>query len=266
MGYTFGQNFFVVPHDWRIHPYFTDFVDSFKRVVEYAYSTNGNSRVVLLGLSDGTLMSRYALSMLDQKWKDTHISHLIMTSHGMGWGSDPAFTITGVKYCSGLVFDSSFTKYFMYWTHLFLWLPEPRVYKDNVIIYTPSRNYTAAELTEYFRDANATFALNMYPLLYNNFDLLQPPGVKVYPLIGTNSQTTFAALYATDDLGSGPAKFTFSDGDGDEDIVGQRGVYSWKKDPHHEIIIKEYPGYNYLSWYGYNESAMNLLADIILNG
>lgn len=74
-GWVIGESLFSVPYDWRL-PAFAqsdEFFSNFTTLVERAYTSNGNRKVVLMGASFGPQFVLSFLHRQSQAWKDQYI-------------------------------------------------------------------------------------------------------------------------------------------------------------------------------------------------
>jgi hypothetical protein len=101
-------------------------------------------------------------------------------------------------------------------------------YRDRVVIETPSRRFTAADMPEVLAIAGATPMLAWFnqPELYNATWALQSPGVDTFCLYGCNVSTLVAYQYEDDHMRSRPHE-RMGDGDGGQDLLTNSACLQW---------------------------------------
>lgn len=92
-GYTVGKNIFGAPYDWRLGPNMpSSFWTQLSALVEKAYNTNSNTKVVLVGHSlGGFMVQRYLTQHTTAEWRSTYIDFAILSAPSFG-GSGLAVT------------------------------------------------------------------------------------------------------------------------------------------------------------------------------
>lgn len=264
LGYQYAENFIVIPYDWRIHPTFTDFTQRFKVAVEFLYNNNNQQKVVVLGCSEGTSHANYALINLSQEWKDNYIHSLVLTSitAPAGFAAVYPYLIGSLDVCTFTLLNRSSD--YSNWTLILLDIANPLVYNNQILLQTPSFQFTASDINKVLSIAGLHFYETILPSLWNDSIYLNGPNVDVYCLIGIENETVVGAIYSDDELNSIPSMI-IGDGDGDVDTIGATACKYWKTNTNN-VFIKEYEYYDFLSWFGLSYSsdlAMPLYIKII---
>lgn len=217
-GWVVGETMFGAPYDWRfggvrVDTYFTDL----KNLVENAFNIN-NKRVNIYAHSMGPSVVLYFLNQQTQAWKDKYIrsficvvpvwsGNVVSVWNAIGgldckaaWGAD----------CPGA--EGALGKFFlrevgtnlpgMYWT-----FPLPGKGADDgswdrneVIIKTPSKEYTAYDMTKLLTDLGFERQSNMQKIVagsLTNF-LSNPPMVDTYVYYGSEVKTPSKFVYDKD--------------------------------------------------------------------
>ncbi|EUB55932.1 Group XV phospholipase A2 [Echinococcus granulosus] len=131
-----------------------DFNPKLKHLVEETFHNGKDQRVVLLGHSMGAL---YALSFLKNQsdaWKRQYIKAFVAVSAPLG-GSIKALKMEASGDNFGIYFDNPlwYRDVQRSMSSLAFLLPDPRLWsKDEVVIYTPAKNYTVHDYKEFFFD------------------------------------------------------------------------------------------------------------------
>uniref|UniRef100_A0A5K3EWW6 Group XV phospholipase A2 n=1 Tax=Mesocestoides corti TaxID=53468 RepID=A0A5K3EWW6_MESCO len=169
------------PFDFRKAPNENeDFNPKMKLLVEETFRNGGNQRVVLLAHSLGTL---YALNFLNNQttsWKQRYIKALVAASGPLG-GSVKALKIQASGDNFGIYFGNPlwYREVQRSMPSLAFLLPDPRIWPDDeIVIFTPTKNYTVHDYKEFFYDIG-------YPEELHARSLVE--GSVVVPLRSSNS-------------------------------------------------------------------------------
>ncbi|KAK7601458.1 hypothetical protein V9T40_008899 [Parthenolecanium corni] len=260
-GYKRNVSIKLAPYDWRKGPHeINEYWDHLRQLVVNTYYENNNKRVSLIVHSMGGPMALAFLHQQPQVFKDTYIESLISLSGAYG-GSTLAVSvfIQGIvthmlkllqdyqPVCSPMhwvmdvtkaLFNPSIQQVANSFPSVYWLFPSPIAWeKSEVLIQTPSKNYSLGNIHELFQYLNRTTEYELYQkvLPYNlNFSA---PGVEVYCLYGQNV-TTLSSLEYTDKFPSEEVKQVKGDGDGTVNLNSLQKCKQWKsqqKEPFHEI-------------------------------
>eukprot|EP00053_Salpingoeca_punica_P018176 m.177234 g.177234 ORF g.177234 m.177234 type:complete len:464 (-) comp17376_c0_seq1:167-1558(-) len=202
-GFKVGESFFVAPYDWRKPGFFVeDYFASLQEIVERAYAVSQGQRVTLLAVSFGPQYALAFLNSMSQEWKDKYIAWFVAESPL--WSGAPE---TMSSFASGLSTSPAFIRYLSTSIDSLMWIfPRPGTsndtfHDDEVIISTPSRNYTAFDAAQLVRDLgyenrvqSLQYMQNVEPVL-NKFEA---PGVDMLVTYGYGLGTPLTFVYEQD--------------------------------------------------------------------
>ena len=225
-----------------------------KKLIETTYNTSGGRRVVLVAHSMGSPISLFFLAkFVNQTWKDKHIRAYITVSgvwHGAGQlmkaivsgNNDHIFFEKDIlsreiqRSLPGNIWLLPFPS--DTWTH-----------KD-VLVVTPTKNYTAWDYKELFHDMNYTHGWRMYNEVKNLTGHLPAPNVTMYCFYGKSYNSTPQQFVY------GPGEFPNKDpstiimGHGDEtvNLKSLMACSRWKGagDQHYDVTLREFPNVEHL--------------------
>ena len=187
--------------------------------MEETYEQNGNVKISLLAISVSGPVSHYFLtSVVNQEWKDTYIhSYIPIVAAWSGVNSlytlltPPASNVLPFILIQVIVSTEELLKLSRSYASLYLLSPHESVWKDTILISTPTKNYTASDYEELFTDAG-------YPQGYtklSEFDVDWPaPNVPTYCFYSLGSPTPLTYVYDDGFPNSQPTQLIYGDGDG----------------------------------------------------
>ncbi|CUT98876.1 phospholipase A [Echinococcus multilocularis] len=259
---AFTQNPYYVPNstirgapfDFRRAPNENgDFNPKLKHLVEETFHNGKDQRVVLLGHSMGAL---YALSFLKNQsdaWKRQYIKAFVAVSAPLG-GSIKALKMEASGDNFGIYFDNPlwYREVQRSMSSLAFLLPDPRLWSnDEVVIYTPVKNYTVHNYKEFFFDIGFPEGFQMYEDAKLTVDALAPPtGVnEVYCIYSSAVRTPGTLIYSSTFPDAQPDVVYETDGDGTVNVRSLSVCQSWANnsggvDQVETLVI---PGVNHLS-------------------
>jgi len=179
-GYEVGKDLFSAPFDFRRGP--NDFVDDsfprLKSLIEAVYQSNNNRKVAVTSVSLGSLfLHAFFTQYVDQAWKDKYIERwLSMSGTFNGFGQSFVNTVFGRNQFLGFpVFQQNDVRdAYRSWYSANWLIPKPIYGDTRVILDTPSRKYTLADMDDVlFGDQ-----LEMYRHSFQ-FNVTVDPGVPV---------------------------------------------------------------------------------------
>ncbi|KAL3311196.1 hypothetical protein Ciccas_010225 [Cichlidogyrus casuarinus] len=188
------------PYDFRRAPNENkNFNSDLKELIEQTYINSGD-RVILLGHSMGVIYSLHFLQSMSNSWKKSYLRAFVATSGPLA-GAVKALRIE----CSGDnlgVFIESPLNYRPIQRSMpstaFL-IPDERVWgPDEMLVSTPSRNYSAHDYSDLFTDINFIQAYDMRMQARSEVDALKAPtGVdELYCIYGSNVSTAERMVYS----------------------------------------------------------------------
>ena len=297
IGYTRNKDIRAAPFDWRLGPskglfeqvpiydfvcivFFTEqlehngYYKQFHWLIESTFSQNGNQPVVILAHSLGGLVSHYFLTKLvSQEWKDKYVAQYITVASV--WAG-------AVKVLLGVVSgetDGLFPFMAQYQIRVAersfpseYWLaPRPVANawpKDQVLLSTPLRNYTAYDLPKLMQDLDSTETTDLWSM-YNGVASalssgLPPPNVRTLCIAGTGVKTDSLYVY-TDKFPNGSEHTSYSDGDGSVNINSARSCKTWIGNQKYPVKYQELNGVEHVALLS-NPQVIALLEQAIMKG
>ncbi|KAI6230075.1 hypothetical protein M3Y99_01098000 [Aphelenchoides fujianensis] len=195
-GYTRGKNLVGRPYDWRRSPAeLNEYYLMLRLLITTVYRYNNHQKVI---------------NYVDQKWKDTYIqTHISLAG---AWGG--AMQIVKL-YASGYNMDylpcgrcnGSFTSSAFLFPSTHLWA------KDEPLAITFERNYTLADLEDFFRDVGYPIGMEQYKMA-NPALRTEAPGIPVHCVYGHDVNTPELLTWAKGYFPDYQPVITYGDGDG----------------------------------------------------
>lgn len=234
IGYEVNKNLFGAPYDYRwMSPNalvsITSFVSDMQILVEQAYRQNGNTRVMIMGHSNGPPTLYSFLSGMPKEWKDTYIAGFISLS-GNFLGQMNAFgTFLDTANDGALEMAASWESNYMSasWGDYagLKGIPLVTTYSG-----TPQeKNYTTSltDMTELFASANhedwAARLASLYPVM----DRTQDPDTDMYCFYGSEVQTVYSYVFKEGILNARPIAKRSMNGDDNQDIMDNSFCEIW---------------------------------------
>lgn len=181
------------------------------------FEENGNTKVTVLSISMGGPVSLHFLTnFVNQEWKDTYIhSYIPLVAPWSGANGLPgtlAPPVVNVLFF--LPVQVSAQKLLQLTRSLAsgYWLaPRASVWKDTILLSTPTKNYTASDYQELYADAG-------YPQGYTQISEfavdLSPPNVPTHCFYALGSPTVLTYVYDDGFPSTPPTRIIYGDGDG----------------------------------------------------
>ena len=166
-GYVRGESILGAPYDFRFAPHsLTSYFDALKQLVERTYLENGFERVVLVAHSMGGLYAQYFLRAQTDEWKERYVRAMVSIS--APWSGS---ALMAQAYVSGFTFN--IPRFFLDPLEIRhqqrtaepapLLLPSrPAFSSDDVIVSTPTRNYTIDDYEGYSSEDGLEHELHDY--------------------------------------------------------------------------------------------------------
>eukprot|EP00026_Physarum_polycephalum_P006760 Phypoly_transcript_06812.p1 GENE.Phypoly_transcript_06812~~Phypoly_transcript_06812.p1 ORF type:complete len:333 (+),score=48.85 Phypoly_transcript_06812:371-1369(+) len=265
LGYVRGQNLLGAPYDWRLSPnYLPDFFAEFKTMIENVSEVN-HSKVAIVAHSMGNLFFLTFLQTVTQEWKDQYILNFVAASppwvgavaavQSLTSGYD--FSIPYLPPSSAKIVQRTFaSNYFL--------LPYPKFFGDQVLISTPSKNYTAYDYHTLLTDLNLSQYYTTWNLSYNLANPYQPPGVDTYCFYGYNVSTVQGETYTTSDF-TKPPTLIMGDGDGTVPLQSLTFCQTWANQTDKKVVVKGYAGEEHVNLMVYPPFIADVFAAIFNN-
>ncbi|KAJ7562146.1 hypothetical protein O6H91_03G056400 [Diphasiastrum complanatum] len=232
-GYIDGKTLFGAPYDFRYAPgpnaadVAVDYLKNLKNLIETASSSNDDKPVVLVAHSLGALWTLYLLNQQPIEWRQKYVGRFIGISAPWG-GSVLEMLIYASGYAEGVpIIDPLVLRAGQRSIESNLWLlPVKRVFNSSILVSTPSKEYTAFDLEDFFIDIGYPQAISQYatrvPYL---IDQLQAPLVPVTLIFGQGVQTPQSLIYKHCGFNYRP-DIVYGDGDGKVNLESLTAVIS----------------------------------------
>ena len=232
-----GQDLVGAPYDWRYAP---DAQGKFhKRLQELVENTTvaNHKKVVLATDSNGPMIIYDFLTKMSQEWKDKYVCGFFPTSPVWGGTVSAVYDATVGNDRFKPITSADVRDVILTWPSL-LW-NFPRIgstygtfNSSQIIVKTPTRNYTAAEMGQYLTDLGFPAATKLWEKVTNVTSRPFPnPGVDTFVTYGTGLGT-IASITIEEPLPGAKTvpKVKPADGDGDHVVLTSsslRGNVSW---------------------------------------
>ncbi|XP_070506922.1 lysosomal phospholipase A and acyltransferase-like isoform X2 [Chironomus tepperi] len=265
-GYVRNVSMRGAPFDFRKGPselgqYFIDL----KKLTEDTYELNDNEPITYIAHSMGAPMLMIFFQQQTEAWKEKYVRRMI-TVAGAWAGSAKAvkvFTMGDDLGSLGL-FASEMKPMQISMPSLAFLLPFPAVWKpDEVLVSTPSRNYTHSQLNEYFTDLGYPTAWEMRKDNLKFVENFAPPNVEIHCLYSTKMPTVERLHFKSNDLSSTP-ELIYGDGDGSVNLRSSQACTLWRglqKQSISTLNVEKVEHFEIL----HNEQVVNYIKDLMIN-
>ena len=234
------------PYDFRIAPHNQpQYMDNMKQLVEETYRINGMKKVTLMSHSMGGLFMIYFLRLQTQAWKDQYISNVI--SLNAPWlGSGVIIKVFTSGYTMGIqavdaklmqkVQSSQETAPLMF-PRLGAWS------RDDVILRTPTKNYTLMDRDQFFDDMGFPQVSQMYADVNGPDYDYEHPGVDFHCIYSHGHDTPFSYTYDQNPINTHEhLEVTTSNGDGTVNLKSLQGCEVFSNMNAQRTTITSYRG------------------------
>lgn len=247
MGYVRGQNLLGAPYDWRLSPnYLPGYFTAFQQMIEDAYNVN-KSKVAFVAHSMGNLFFLTFLQTVTQEWKDQYVLTYIAVSPPWVGAIEAVQSLTsGYDFSIPYLFPSAAKVVQRTFASNYFLLPYPKFYGNQVLVSTPSKNYTAMNYQELLNDLGLPEMYTPWTLSFNLANPYQPPGVNTFCLYGYNVSTLHQETFSSDDFDKSP-KSIMGDGDGTVPIESLTFCNNWIGMTNKTLVVKGYKGQEHVN-------------------
>ncbi|XP_061891699.1 phospholipase A2 group XV-like [Entelurus aequoreus] len=242
-GYTRGDNVRGAPYDWRKAPNENKeyFLALQKMIEEMADKAGGP--VVLIAHSMGNMYTLYFLNHQPQAWKDKYIKAFIAL--GAPWagvtktlrviisGDNNGIPVIGPLKIRSQQRSAVSTSWLLPYSHTWP--------KDQVLIQTPTTNYTVMDYKRLYSDIDFEDGWLMRQDTESLLFDLTPPGVTVHCLYGTGVPTSEAFQYSAKFPDVEPT-VVWGDGDGTVNLLSATQCKRWAGLQKQPVSLQELPG------------------------
>lgn len=229
-GWIEGVNLFGAPYDWRLPSAgLAQYYSALQTLIEQASDSAGGARVTLMTPSYGSGVALGFLHRMSRQWKDARIAWFIASAPI--WGGTTIASEELVAPQTGALGPASWAAKLervvaatipaVYWMAPRPGLPTTGCFgPSEMLVRTPSRNYSAYNLSELYTDVGLRSKLDEYKCLLEDPDLADfaPPFVDTFVAYGGGVATPLTVTYEHDfdgrAPGETPAATSFEPGDG----------------------------------------------------
>ncbi|XP_076819987.1 lysosomal phospholipase A and acyltransferase-like [Clavelina lepadiformis] len=247
LGYRKKKDLFGAPYDWRIAPYqHGDFFKNLTSLIEKAYYSNNNQKVVILGHSMGNMFIYYMLQRKSPAWKDKFVDSFVSISSpylgsvkavkaltsGETEGHDWALPV--LKLRNVVRTASAFA--FM--------LPRPDLWPENkkTIVVTLGKNYTVHDYKELFERIDCEWCWDMWKDNGMALGSLSAPSVPVHCIYSSQTPTAETLIYDEVIFPDDSPSLVDGSGDGTVNVWSGSACLKWKDEQKQPVHKVELPG------------------------
>ncbi|XP_030384122.1 group XV phospholipase A2-like [Scaptodrosophila lebanonensis] len=224
LGYIRKANIHGAPYDFRKAPNENQqfFID-LKQLVEDTYEANNRTAVTFISHSMGSPMTLVFLQQQTLEWKRKYVRRLISLA-GAWAGSMKAVKVFAMgDDLDSIVLSTKILRVEQITNPSSAWLlPSPLFWKSSeVLVETPSHNYTMASLEKFFEAIDYKTGWEMRKDTLRYTENFSPPDVELHCLYGDGVDTVEKLQYKKDDIAGETPKLIMGVGDG---TVNQRSL------------------------------------------
>ncbi|CAF0766669.1 unnamed protein product [Didymodactylos carnosus] len=198
LGYTRGLNLRGAPYDFRRAPdEQEDYFLNLTNLVLDTYNNNNQTKVVLITHSMGGPFALYWLHQITPEFKEKYIRSIITIASPWG-GAVKALRLmaSGDNIDVYVVSPIQVRPYQRSAPSTAFVMPSPNIWsKEDVLVITPSKNYTVQNYDEFFNDINYTTGYQYWLNVKDLVDELKPPDIEVHALYGSQLPTPGVFMY-----------------------------------------------------------------------
>lgn len=114
--------------------------------------------------------------------------------------------------------------------------------KDDVIIVTPERNYTAWDYKDLFNDMGYKRGYDMFEEILGLTGDLPPPNVTLHCIYGSEVKTPLQYIYSKGEFPDKQPKTINGDGDGSVNIQSLMACERWKGKQSYNVTLQSFKG------------------------
>ena len=248
-GYSPGVNLFGAPYDFRYGPksWFRKEFPQLKALIEKAYTTNNDTKVVITSISlGGPYFHLFLTHFVDPAWKQKYVDSWVsmsslwngatqvaqMLTAGLGWD--------GISWIKPQVFREGVRN----WPAMIFMLPFPYddvngTHVDDTYITSSNRSYKASDMGQAVLDAGLPDTAAILQSISQYRKSTTPPGVKTYCWYGHGIDTAASLSFTGSDLSDFDAMTVhMEDGDGTVQHSSLRVCEDWVGQSEFETIVK----------------------------
>ncbi|KAK8892808.1 hypothetical protein M9Y10_030056 [Tritrichomonas musculus] len=234
LGWEVKKDLFVAAYDWRIAPTFSEsFWPDFKQLIEKAYKNNNDTKVVIIGFSQGgSMIQQFLTKHSTIEWKEKFISHVILISPAFTGFVQDLYNLWMKEHpFAPFIHLDSLNTCFEQMPGVHAILPNEFIFKDATIAYGPDgEEYKGKDLRKLLMNHLLSNEHSRKIFEITEETLSEPPsdiGVKTTLLMNSGVKTAIA-LNFSNGFNKRPIRI-FSGGDGTLAAFGYKWVCNnWK--------------------------------------
>lgn len=222
------------------------YYDGLQRLVEKAYVNSNNSAVTLVVHSMGAPTSLFFLTKyVTQAWKDKYLKAYVTLS-GVWRGAAKAAKAFASGDNEGIVIDLDIWGRASQRTYpSTAWLlpyPSDTWTKDDILVVTAERNYSAWDYQEFFDDMKYPMGYDMFEKVKHLTGPLPPPNVTTYCYYGTDMPTPKQFQYGKGEFPDTDPHTINGNGDGTVNIQSLEACQRWKGQQKYDVTWRSFSG------------------------
>ncbi|EDW04165.1 phospholipase A2 group XV [Drosophila grimshawi] len=230
MGYVRRRNIHGAPYDFRRAPNeLQQFFIDLKQLVEDTYEANNQTAVTFITHSMGSPMTLVFLQQQTLEWKTRYVRRQISLA-GAWAGSIKAVKVYAMgddldsfALSAKILRDEQISHPSTAWL-----LPSPLFWKPSeVLAMTPSKNYTMAQLEQFFTDIDYKTGWEMRKDTMRYTQNFSPPDVELHCIYGDGISTVERLQYKKDNIAGETPKLIMGVGDGTVNQRSLRACQHW---------------------------------------
>ena len=223
-----------------------------QNLVETMYNSSGGEKVTIVVHSMGGIVSLYFLNeVVTQEWKDQYINAWVTLSGAWSGG------VGGL----GTVISDPFQEAYRTFEGLSWLLPKPYVWNNTVLVTSTSRNYTANDYEDLFRDIGYPQGYQMYLGIVSLNENYPAPRVPIHCLYGVNVPTPESFTYGNG-FDANPTNINYGDGDGTVNLQGSEVCLKWQNEQTEPFSTLTFPGVHHRQMVT-NTDVLETVAEIV---
>ena len=212
--------------------------------MEKTFASGGDKKVVLVVHSMGAPVTLYFLTkIVDQAWKEKYVKAFICIS-GVWRGAANALVALVSGQNEGIVIDLPI------WgraaqrtypsTSFLIPVPSATWTRDQVLITTPQRSYTAWDYRDLFTDINFPRGYDMFLDFGNLTGYLPPPNITTFAFYGYKVPTPERFVFTEGEFPDTEPNQIFGDGDGTVNINSLESCSVWRTQMTYNLTMEKF--------------------------
>jgi hypothetical protein len=215
-----------------------EYIEKLKHLIEETVNATGQ-RARLISHSMGCLQILYLLNRQSQEWKDHFVEKWIPMSGPYG-GSVKELRVHASGDNQGLPISSLSIREEQRSYETNFWLaPMPERFGKDVLVSTPTRNYTGQDLDVFFEDIGYPAGKKLYKRVLPLTSKVEAPGVDVVCMYSLGVDTPSQFIYDNEGFDKTPTIIN-GNGDGTVNEVSLRLCEQWNGKQSRPVKVKKF--------------------------